>query len=1236
MSPDRNPDKSRKTRSVGTERGDPPHPYRRYALLAMGIVLTISAVGQVYLSGNASGGAGCGGADSLPSAVNHASSTLKGEALSAPSSWGECTKGFHPKAEAYANIQPNSAHRKKTAFAALKGLFINGAFATSALKYDTKKAAFDAALNTTHEQLLARRLRLFGQHGINIIHRASPSKDVTSGIELLEKLRKAAIEEGIQVIYHANLLNKKASALEKDMVQTWLTEYAERYAQARGIFAWYIYDEPSIVTPIAERVKTIGDAFFTVDSRHPVTLATNDASAPYAAALDLYMGEDYDLMRPHVRGTEDVRHAETRIADAAAESKFAYANVLWANDDGRWLPTPAHIRRMAFISLANGVNGWIWYLGAGGAPPWIGLGGETYSRLRNSSLSDHFDIVSPALKAIGKLAEDVTPAASLLLGATHLKQHPFKVESCEFEVLGWKKTVKSLPQIMDPVTKPAVALGVWDTGRNFVIVVYNRDTASSRTARLHLPALGPDQKVYDLLRLPSFALPNAANGSASLSWPAEAASADAPHEFQLEPGDGRLFVVATKAEFASIKKQIYRAKYRQLYPRLVSRRKLIKAYGVGDISKVDAKFANSKTAMANGNTQLAYLELAAGRTLLEEAVAASKYGPLESEFKTIRETFFAISQWCKKRLPLLADRKNKTIPQLSNGPLWNLGSSFSNGPDGLGSIMTELRQLSATYYPLINGMESGNTPDLSTVQHLRTHLQSIEHDLRHWNRQHVDKNNDLGFRESNTNVGLIFMPGVDLYRNDLWHLAQFAFTNATPIRLKAPGQFVDADDNPVALEDFDALWLHLGASNGEAFLDAAQTVAVHPAVVAAETIAAFNGYLEQGKGLFLSGHATQLVVNLGLETVAPNVVDIDKQGFLSQLIRDQQFTVYQRLGIRARRAAEEHPIFDFDAAWSDWDQGRLWLRQESMMRVRNRSSWRAPDGPKNGYILGGYTSAMRPPPNNRDYDLVEFRQPSSSTDGTASPAKVIACGLPIFDFSFYVTNPAKPDNHDKTMIRFVQNIVDYLPKESVPFAFPEGYLGNLGPLLSTNLAAAGTATFTADPPGTGLDHIDDDDLNLNYHWTGSSETKTGTQITLEFSGPATINKVAIFNGWNAEPHYVTEMELRYKTAANEFVPVPETTSFEGNGLYGITFDFPPITTTAIRLAGIKGPSQLSPANNVYKPCTYGQEDACACPSEVPADECDPAFSNCSAAGECRVPGAARIQEVIVYGELTIP
>ncbi|MBN2309412.1 MAG: hypothetical protein JXR94_10605 [Candidatus Hydrogenedentes bacterium] len=178
---------------------------------------------------------------------------------------------------------------------------------------------------------------------------------------------EAAHANGLKVFMGFN----RAKVREGD--QAWLARWAADLMDEPALLTWYLMDEPAGQGVPVDAVANLARTVRAIDPFHPTSLVlcVPRAFPQYTPACDIVWNDPYPL--PNRPLTMVVEWA--RLAREAARPGQPYWIVLQGHD-GRYVrdakgvmaargapsqPSPAQTRCMAYMALAEGVNGIIWY-----------------------------------------------------------------------------------------------------------------------------------------------------------------------------------------------------------------------------------------------------------------------------------------------------------------------------------------------------------------------------------------------------------------------------------------------------------------------------------------------------------------------------------------------------------------------------------------------------------------------------------------------------------------------------------------------------------------------------------------------------------------------------------------------------------------------------------------------------------------------------------------------------------
>jgi len=318
---------------------------------------------------------------------------------------------------------------------------------------------------------------------------------------------------------------------------------------------------------------------------------------------------------------------------------------------------------------------------------------------------------------------------------------------------------------------------------------------------------------------------------------------------------------------------------------------------------------------------------------------------------------------------------------------------------------------------------------------------------------------------------------------------------------------------------------------------------------------------------------------LGVESTEPNLKEINKKGFITEVVSGASVLYTKLLGMKKLPQAASHPVFN------DMDGDLLLFRGESPGSRRNRATWQYPAVPSRGNVLACLETNFGAVPDLWNFDLVEF---------PAGSGRVIACGSPVWVFDTNMDYRGERFKKFKTLQRFVGNIVDYLGKENKP---PFVLQQLKGPFCQKDIAKIETnrsLKWKVSSGGNGQSMYSQD---YRQHW----ETEQNDAWTeCDFGSPRLINKVCVISCWEMSRWDVAHLRLQIKDEkTGKFIDFDPPAVFNGRLVWETArFSFNPIRTSAIRLVDIKranaqsgvkkkGKEPISPPIGIFKIVVYG-------------------------------------------------
>jgi hypothetical protein len=337
----------------------------------------------------------------------------------------------------------------------------------------------------------------------------------------LREVAKAAEARGVSLIvtpnddYVARLLTlaEPIEGLEKSIGE--LVSYTKNLP---SIIGWYLIEEPAI--EVRKQVVAVKGIFERLD---PDRLAYFPLNSPvhvreYEQYLTVVVGDHYPITISK-RDPWDTTRWLREISKISSRPQW-YEGQSWGSIDATdqlppdWgaFPTPAEFRLMMYLALANGAKGFRF---------------DHYcdNYFHKGSLVDPFGNPGPLMEEATRLGEKWSAIGPLLLGARPILKPEVLIAASP----GAKRGI-SVGAMGDPAKGPVF------------LVATNEDLTLRQGGKVSLPPSWADRQraVFDLYDLKKIA----------------AAGATAFDIEVLEPGDGRIYLLGSQAQFEVAKQQI--------------------------------------------------------------------------------------------------------------------------------------------------------------------------------------------------------------------------------------------------------------------------------------------------------------------------------------------------------------------------------------------------------------------------------------------------------------------------------------------------------------------------------------------------------------------------------------------------------------------------------------------------------------------------------------------------------
>ena len=966
-------------------------------------------------------------------------------------------------------------------------------------------------LGLTAPELFDLQVRVVAANGINTI-----ISDARTG-HALAATREYGVGFLAEMLYWYNMPFEECK-------RNWV-EYVKQTKDAPNILGWYVYDEPLGGEDMILKYIELKNALYAADKAHPAVEITSGVHPALARHMEYYMWDDYPFWAMAFSGG-NIRELRENARRASASAPFINVAVIQGAHEGTYPLSPVEVRAQTYIVLANGANGVMYYHGGFRHPAWrkwtpedkyCGIGS-----IRHSTLSPVFGYETDRLKEIGRLGGFLVPVGYLLVGAEF-------VPRTESECVVKCRSVSTHKSEADangvyrhlPRDIPAVEVGVWRKGDARVLIPYSNNRDMPEKASVRMLNIPNGAKLYNLWTLKEVAL---RNGS---------------FEVELDNGDGRFYLLATPGVFQREKLKILKRKSEMESRRLKIRMDLARPCGLLDLRPVDALVAEARRSGESGDYEKAVpLMQRAVKSFHSAQKASAGYALVSDSIELCRRTLFEMDEWLGYRVPMLlaVDQRNGADKSRYDAPL-------GTGLPKLESILAGIREENAKFLPIMKAFETGEMAGIKEkVQDLARRLQALRARLENY-RAENGPNVRLGF--------LALTHGDEpLFDKDAWAFIRLTLPRVEKVCLTEDGSFTDADGKLVNLRDYDALWLHYVTPAGQGFLDKGRKIAVPQALLEGKTIDAFKAYLAAGRGMLLSGLATAYVDDLGLESIEPNVIELNAKGFMGELI-SRAAAIYSQLhGFSAVKAQAVHPVF------RGLQTDGQFFRGESPGYRRNRASWEFPAIPERGNVLACFDARCSAVPRKRYLDLVEF---------PAGKGRVLACGLPSMVFDTYFNHRGGRYDRFKDLQTFVANMAGYLGDLERP-SFVRQPL--TGPFCHRDMAKTQTNPRLKWQVSSGSNGGGMYSTDRKLMW-GTTENNAWTEC--QFGKPAVIDRVCVVSFWNGSQWDVAHLRLKVRDEkTGQFIDVVPEAVFDGTLVWETArFSFAPVRTSAIRLEDIR-------------------------------------------------------------------
>jgi hypothetical protein len=389
---------------------------------------------------------------------------------------------------------------------------------------------------------LWRTIPDFKRHHINAVIGGAAELFADSPAEKWDKLGVALDlfgAHGIHCLPITYFSRYYRSDLTREVCEAAIRKQVPRFRDKPAVLAWYIIDEPeSSKEALADYLwaqKIINE----VDPVHPVTTGGNMYNYIFDRHRPLAIFDRYPL-REQSRSPWSIAQI-TRLIYRDASGPVWYIAPAFHNITGEYpRPTRAEFDLMCFAALANGAKGLFFYEYRQ-RPTWL--------RMASTGLVDVFEVGSDLWDEVGKLGHHLSAIGPLLLDTELVEDFPIEVKAERIKI-EWAEQI------------PAISVGALKSrsGKRLFLVAYNNDIDHSQKAQITMAGAQPGTPPSEAVEHQSPPR-RAAFRSLFDLFALVPVKYDGTFSVDLQPGEGRIYLLAEPGEFARCKAQILASRF---------------------------------------------------------------------------------------------------------------------------------------------------------------------------------------------------------------------------------------------------------------------------------------------------------------------------------------------------------------------------------------------------------------------------------------------------------------------------------------------------------------------------------------------------------------------------------------------------------------------------------------------------------------------------------------------------
>ncbi len=792
---------------------------------------------------------------------------------------------------------------------------------------------------------------------------------------------------------HVTHSGKLTGELTMEQVLEQVSDHARTVRDLPHLLAYLVYDEPRAA--VAPKIQQVLDAVRLADPNHPAIYTHSDMPLDrqndpiewrMLESQDVLLSDCYAIAArsgrdPWLYGDVYIRELRRANPDALQwpiVQAFTKPYDIWA------LPTPAELRVQVYHTIAAGAKGMFFfttnqaYLGAWSRRHWFyrGSGNPWYGK-------------EELMEEIGRIGAHLTTAGPLLIPLRYAPDYPTYVgdagspfdpsETFHAHVLGASsESGDGGLRRNDELERPAIHVGAFSGADYDVLVIHNDDPWNARTAAVTIDT--QRENVFDLATLERVPLTRSARGIT--------------FGVSFDSGDGRLYLAGDDAAVDAARTRVLRRRYEHQALML----------------KLDAEVAH------RGG-----VDIGPANKLLERAGEAgdpaTALGLVQEAAKAFRGAEAAHRDYASVRVMLESARDNFSY-------VYDWFNSSPVYPQGNGSILSLARleerviPLSRFFSRVENAFREGKL-NVTDAYVLRRQTAAYKADALAYRPEGLLERSiavvELVPEEAAT-------PDPEARALAKW--LRWMFTDVSHLKALPDGRFIDAAGAAADPAGQEVVWVHAGGRSTAVRARYCVSASLAPGVPAAPTVAGLRKFMDAGGGMVLSGLATCLAPDLGLEAYPPNQCywgSMIVPGHGPSRHRSAARPSVKSLGLKP--LVPDHRIFadlpaggfqtmEFNAA--ELVTEAVWQRPPGEAK-----SWREPEWPQEGRVLAGYWADGVEIPDNHAA-VVEYE--------TANGGRVILLGG-AFDPRICTNRPRRGPHYDQ----LIRNVVAHCSgKEQEP------------------------------------------------------------------------------------------------------------------------------------------------------------------------------------------------------------